>query len=454
MTETDPAFLDDPTGLFAPVEAAWRDYLEAGEATLREVEAAVTETRHAADDDHLFLPDHPLWDRFTAGEPAASSWDPRPLRWVAAGREPGTPEGKGGPPATWPHGLDADDRVRTAGAGRGRRAVAYGDGFHDLLAFRRHADDGPFLPFEPGRGSDAPRGRLTRVLTGADGRMTAAVQINDEGGAPHRRFRTLRRFEYDDAGRYAGETERWFTRGLAGDEAHPEWRPEVAPGYFESVYMRRRVRARYDAAGRLAEVTAYDHDPRKDVVGEEILYGYNPGDTAEGLVAEFSALLARQLPKAVLAVLKATPAAKPLARVALVYSAEHAHCGLPTRLLLASDADAAAAKFDPFLEEAYPHEAAWPPGGRAGKTLNDLHRRLLLAVEGDPAYAEDFQPRPYREVLWKAGAAAHATLAKKRAATADFALFPLDDHGDVDPAEDARETLPAEVAAVVTGGAG
>ena len=45
-------------------------------------------------------------------------------------------------------------------------------------------------------------------------------------------------------------------------------------------------------------------------------------------------------------------------------------------------------------------------------------------------------------------------LAGKRLTTDDFAIFPLDDHGDVNPAEDVRESLPAPVADAVLKRAG
>ena len=288
----------------------------------------------------------------TGSSPATrrgDGWRPRPLRWVAESRGSWTPDEPGAPPITWPYGLDAGGRVRVARMGpSGGMAVVYRETFHDLLWFARNGGrggDGPRLPVIPERARESgvpayPRGRMIRLLKDADGRIIASVKLNNGWEKPRTHFRTLRRFEYDADGRYVGETERWFARGLddRGSE-NREWNPEIAPGYFESVYMRRRVRARYDAAGRLAEVIAYDHDPRRSRVQEQILYGYNPGDTVPKLVGQLSALLAKQLPKAVLAALKANPAAKPLARVALVYSAEHAHCGLPSRVLLAGEAD-------------------------------------------------------------------------------------------------------------------
>ena len=416
-------FPADPSDLIAPVEAAWGRYVRAGAATLAEIESRVVETRHAAEEDWWFLPVHPLWDRFRIAD-RGDPWRPRPLRWA--------PEGEG----TTPHGLDAAGRILTAG----RYAIVYGDGFHDILFF------GPDrLPYRPEDETGFAKGRLTRLWTDDAGRIVAAAQVNQEREEPHCHFRTVQRFEYDAAGRFVQSHERWYRRGRKADET-PETHPEVAPGYYELPYMRERVSVSYDDAGRLVGAESTDEFRG----GEEILYSSRDADdTIEGLVAEFSELLGKQLVKAIDGFLKATPGAKPAARCALLYSAEHAHCGLPAGVLSASEADATADGFEPLDWEAYSREIDWPPEGRAGKKLADLHRRLLIAVEGDPAYAETFQPRPYREVLWKAGRAAWQTLKKKRSTAANFALFPLDDHGDVDPAEDVRETLPAEVAGAI-----
>ncbi|MFH5806727.1 hypothetical protein [Alienimonas sp. DA493] len=436
-------FVDDPTALFAPVEAAWERYVAAGEATLTAAEARVVETRHSTYDDGPFTPDHPLWDRFLTavyGDP----WRPRPLRWV--------PEGKD----TFRHGLDAEGRIVTAGfLGGGSAAAVYGDGSYDLLNFRRDRRSGERLPYEPHFRSGFPTGRLKRLLLDDAGRMAAAVEVNQEGEEPERHYRSLTRFFYDDAGRLAESVTQLFDLGRELPPYAKDVPPEKVAGWHrratdrlrESLLMRRRTVLTYDD-GRLVKAEQFDGDGKPD----EVLYTYNPGDTVEGLVEQFSALLGKQLVKAIDGFLKANPDAKPAARGALIYSAEHAHCGLPTGVALASATDAAADGFEPFDWEAYPHAVPWPPEGRAGKTLADLHRRLLLVVETDPAHADTFQPRPYREVLWTAGRAAWGTLKKKRSTTADFILFPLDDHGDVNPADDARATLPPEAFAALTGG--
>ncbi|NNJ28144.1 hypothetical protein [Alienimonas chondri] len=432
-------WIDDPTDLFAPVEAAWDRYVAAGEATLKEVEAQIVETRHATYEDGQFTPDHPLWDRYLT-DVYGESWRPRPLRWVPKGEE------------TFPHGLNADGRIVKAGLlGGGGVAIVYQEGFYDRLTFRNPGRSDERLPYEPFFRDGFPTGRVQRMRLDEHGRIASAIEVNQEGPELERHYREITRFTYDDVGRLTESYTQLFNYGTELPHYLADLPPDVAAGLYrqaserlrESLASRKRVALTYGDDGRLIKAEEFNDEGES----KEVLYTYNPDDTIEGLVAEFSTLLGKQLVKAIDGFLKANPDAKPAARCALIYSAEHAHCGLPTGVALASEAEAGAERFEPFDWESYSRQVPWPPEGRTGKKLADLHRRLLLVVETDPAYAEDFQPRPYREVLWKAGRAAWETLTKKRATTADFALFPLDDHGDVDGPDDARETLPAEITA-------
>jgi hypothetical protein len=93
-----------------------------------------------------------------------------------------------------------------------------------------------------------------------------------------------------------------------------------------------------------------------------------------------------------------------------------------------------------------PVEAAW-----ADYLARDAElAREVEANESAPQFAEDLARRPYREVLWQASRAVYDALAgKKRVVAPDFTIFPIDDHGDIDAAEDVRQSLPPEAAATV-----
>ena len=59
-------FIDDPTSLIEPVEAAWEDYIARGQEYVEQAEASVVEWRYSPDDD--YLPDHPFSHLFDIGE--------------------------------------------------------------------------------------------------------------------------------------------------------------------------------------------------------------------------------------------------------------------------------------------------------------------------------------------------------------------------------------------------
>ena len=71
---------------------------------------------------------------------------------------------------------------------------------------------------------------------------------------------------------------------------------------------------------------------------------------------------------------------------------------------------------------------------------------MQLVVKGLPEYSDDFQPRPYRDVLSQVSRRVYNALSGKRVTAKSFAVFPIDDHNDVDPCEDVRESLPPEIA--------
>jgi len=170
------------------------------------------------------------------------------------------------------------------------------------------------------------------------------------------------------------------------------------------------------------------------------LYTRDPSDTVESVSDE----LVTALGKSIVKQLKAEKTAQPIQRVALLYSAEHAHCGLPANVLLAP---ASEGDLNPLDWEAYSHEASWPPVARIGKKIESLHRRILVVVDGSEKYAHEDAPKPYRDVLWRVSRDVYEALVnKKRIVSEDFAVFPLDDHGDVDAAEDVRQSLPSDVA--------
>lgn len=419
-------FIDDPTDLFRPVEAAWEDVVQNGDALRREAEASVVEWRFSPEYD--YVPNHPFWRTLDVRD--HDPWRERPIRWVPENAEDSS---------QWRHGFDAEGRVVIAGS----VLVIYGDGFYDMVRMHLDRDANEWRAYIGHHRTGFPAGRMNRYLTDTDGRIVTRVTVNNEYEEPEHHNRDLRQHEWVDS-----RLVRTWRQAFDYGKEIPQWALDLPEEHIANMYRQATDDLReynasrnvtvydYNQEGRLIEVTERDEETK---TVQETRYTYNPDDTIENV----SEALVQELSKAVIKAIGSVKEAKPARRVALVYSAEHAHCGLPTGILVAGRDDELADQFD---WESYSHEAQWPPAARTGQKIDSLTRRLLLVVEGDPKYADDFQPRPYREVLWKVCQNVYASLAKKRTTTDDFAIFPIDDHGDVEPADDIRESLPVDVA--------
>lgn len=427
-------FLDDPSDLLSPLEAVWPGYFDRADALVRSAEERVVEWRFT--EEQYYLPDHPFYRTIdTAMEELNDYWTPRAIRWIENVEHVSYPVR---------HGFDEQRRLVLIRQGAHSRLIIFGDGFYDLLRVFR--DKGA----EKHRMGDAlhrdgvRRGSFMRFLVDDEGRITTKIRLNDEGVEPDSHYRKIELFHWE--GRRLTES---FRQGFTRGHNIPAWAKDYSQKEQAELYRgvndelrefmssRERIDYEYAADGRLIKaerihvVTGFKNTT---------LYSYNPSDTIEKVSAE----MAGALIKAIVKLLKGMKNIRPIRRVALVYSAEHVHCGLPTGVLISGAGDECS---DPLDWEAYPHEAAWPLEGRAGQKIDSLHRRLQIVVEGSDEYAEDIAPRPYRMVLWQVSRAVyHALSKKKRIVSEDFTVFPIDDHGDADPIEDVRESLPSDVA--------
>lgn len=424
-------FCQDPSEFIIPMEQEWPRYIKEGENLELAAKKSVVEWRLA--DDAVFVPKHPFYRTINTRE-SNGFWTAQPMRWVDRVEKEFN---------AVHHGIDAQGRIVHARRMHYSDFIVFGDGFYDVLNGYPDLDTGGRMVAEKEhRGYRC--GRFTRLFTDAAGRITTKVELNNEGPDPDRHNRSTEVFVWQN-NRLVESFRQSFDRG---DEI-PDWMSDLSPEKQASMYRRvndqlreflprrSRIQYAYDSEGCLTVASKHDGETGKL---ESTLYTHDPSDTIETVSDELVNLLSQTLVK----MLKAEKSVRPIRRVALLYSAEHAHCGLPTKLLLSSADDNG---LNPLDWEAYPHEGNWPPAGRISRKIDSLLRRLLIVVDGSATYGQQDAPIPYRDVLWRVSRVVYDELAdRKRLVTEDFAVFPLDDHGDVDSAEDVRRSLPPAVA--------
>jgi hypothetical protein len=132
-----------------------------------------------------------------------------------------------------------------------------------------------------------------------------------------------------------------------------------------------------------------------------------------------------------------------LKRLVLVYSAEHAHCGLPSEVRFArEDEDHSdlfyAEELDPLLD--------WIPDDKI-QTFDCLLIRLYQLVDSPEVFLEGEAVLPFRQMLQRVAKNINEEMSKRPGVVAeDFVAYPLDDHGDVDAEEDFRASVSGEAA--------
>lgn len=424
-------FLDDPDEFIIPMETAWQRYIEETEQLELATENLVVEWKLA--NNTQYLPNHPFYRTIDTSE-SDGYWKPRPVRWadqVEADFD------------RVEHGFDKDQRLVFVRRGLISDIIIRSEGHFDFL--RIHPDDKTESRIIGHQDKDGMRrGGFTRCFIDEKGRIVTKIRLSNEGSELGSHHRSAETFHWE--GERLVES---FRQSFDLGKELPVWAKHLPLEHTADMYLQTNERLRelkssracirysYNDAGRLIKAEKLDGFTGKH---RNTLYSYNEADTIETVSAEFIKLLSKTLIKAI----NKQRDSHPIRRVALIYSAEHVHCGLPTQVLLASSKDG---EMDSLDWEAYNQELEWPPTGRIETKIEDLLRRLLIVVESAPEFAEDYAPVPYRKVLWKTSQAIYQSLfKKKRIVTEDFAVFPIDDHGDVDSREDVRQSMPPEVA--------
>ncbi|QDV69388.1 hypothetical protein Poly24_31040 [Rosistilla carotiformis] len=401
-------FIDNPTEVWKQLQSDWIGIRDGIDTIRQEIEASVTQWQYT--DDQLLIPNHPLnWSIDTSE--SDGYWKDRKTLFGPAPKQVYRQV---------KHGFDQDHRIVIAQREWYSFLVMYSDTFHDITTAHKSDEDAYTVNPE--------RPRFTRCNLDERQRIISTYKYSP-AESDHL---TIEMFQWNDDRIVAS-----FRQSFEHNGELPNWAkddsPEVNAARFRIVTPELRefmpsqeiLTYAYDKLGILQSVQSEaTHKSRSSTV-----YTRNTNDTIESVSLELQPLLVKQIA----ATLKKAKKAHPLHRVALIYSAEHAHCGLPTSVACRSNLESDADRFD---IEAFPVEAVWPPEKRTGQTLRTLTNRLLIAVDALPEFRDVDAPQPFRELLWKVCRDLQSQLSGEKWIDSDFAIYPLDDHGDVDAMED------------------
>jgi hypothetical protein len=414
-------YLDDPTVLIAAAEETWGGYLERGNQLIVEASAKVVDRRYTEESE--ILPDHPFWRTFDATD-GTDIWPPRPMQWIQP-----MPEHQ----YVRQHGFDAQGRIVLVTSGLRSLIVVFGEGHYDILLKFHQMEVGRMHSSEqPPDGARLGGFRRFCRRPRANHRIAQTYTAHRTSHALSE-FRTLP-LEGD---RLVESFWQWFCRSPGQgrkDSNSPDPRVRrVNEHLWEPAYMRHRVEYTYGDDGSLTSADVFDGLSGKY---ERSLYARNSSETIESTVEEMAPLLA----KAIVKLVNDRKEARPVKRVALLYLRTFTVGCRRTPTLASHDVIT-----DTLRQDPYPHLTSWPEGRT--KKIGSCFARLMQLVEGNPLYADDCQPRPYRELMWRTSRAIYDKLVgSKHVVSGDFAVYPVDQNGDVDAAEDIRQSLPPEVA--------
>lgn len=226
----------------------------------------------------------------------------------------------------------------------------------------------------------------------------------------------------------------------AGTEL-PGWAKELSPErqaglyrqasdlYHEFSPSRAICRLAYSEDGTLVSAERYRLHRPNDVT---IVYTRSKGDLVEALFEELLPLLSEQI----IETLKKAKRFHPLKAIALFYSAEHIHTGLPWGIgTVPKDVSI----HDVADIETFSDQLDWPP---VKPTLQRTVNRFMIAVESSPEYRDRDAPRIYRELLWQVSLRVAKEMQRTKMTDKDFTVLPIDDHGDIDTRTDFEDCIP------------
>ncbi len=414
------AFKFDPITLFDECVAARKKYRKSIPQLGPELVKSVTRWRWANDN---MMPIHPLFHEVDTSE-SEGPWKVAKRKWIAK-----KPKQEFNSVKT---GLNASGEIVAMFRPRGAEyLVVRGDDFFDVLAINskpKHSD----IQITPHHDS-----WFFRYCLDEEERIAASVRCDGD-------YLSVEEFRFEN-GRPVESVERSFERDN-DDTVDEEFEFLLRDGTRQ-----RRVETKweyfYAESGALERVDVY----RSNVEGIfNVAYTQKKKDTVASVTKEAVSTISEYIVDH----FENAAFAKPLRRILLVYSAEHAECGLPNRVAYLCGRDGnldiqPESLFDTSFSSCQWLE--WPPAGRRGE-FNSLTNRLYALVDDiDDLPGGEEAPLPFREMLWKTSGKIYKELSKSKLVSEDFLVYPIDDHEDVDADEDFRQSLPKSVVKRVLG---
>lgn len=409
-------FRDNPLQLFAELDAAWKFYSSDSEQLIQHHLSSVVTWRWATDD--LFH-SHPLFgqaDTTTDYEP----WRPFARHWLSdddtnANLDDGCQ-----------HGIDAGGRIVLVQRRWFGYVTFWQKGFCDRLQIGE-SDEKPGVLEWGSQTQD--RVNFTRIWHNSDGQIFCIGECVREHES---HFRQLEWFEYN--GNRCIESVRQcfeimteiphYERDKTNEELFAKYRPlegaELIGNLVETTLRRRRVKYDYGPSGDLIKAEEFRHDGSPV---EVLLFEKVPDRPFAETIDELAESTALTINKAV----RKRAATKPYRALALIYSAEHAHCGLPHRVsVLEHDAPFPAERYS---FEKYPTELNLQFKRPVLKRLTEFNQRCH-ALSVDQKFDSGVEAAV--SVMRKIAEILHQQLAGTKHVSSDFAVLVIDDHSDVD----------------------
>ena len=303
-------FLDDLPAEIAILDSAWQRYETSNETMLAALHQSVDSWRWASGG---MFHEHPLFGQADTTR-QAEPWTELNEHWIT------DDDPKTETIYASQHGFDADSRIIFQQKKTFGRAYFYEGSHCDEFRFDKN-EDGKLAASDK---------RVRRFYYDSDGRIERVASYTHEYDT---QYYEVERFEFQDGVCTESVLQYYVIMEeiphYRADDSEKELRADYRPlsgdaivnNLVETVYRRRHFKYTYDS-GVLIRAEVFRQDGKPD---DQLVFERKP----QRPIGEISEDLATKTAAAITKAVKKIARGKPYRAVALIYSAEHAHCGLP-----------------------------------------------------------------------------------------------------------------------------